>query len=170
MTADPTNTVSRQPRVFRFLPWLIAIAAVIIALAAVRRSLSPRPTTTLVSLSPSESHRVHLIEMPTWIDRNFEVRLEDMDTQSVITVFRSPDEGRPVGSERIIWSADGKYFLLIGKHFAANERSASGDGYFLYLMYDLNTGEIHCNATQQREPKPFTKTDIDSISWEPAGF
>jgi hypothetical protein len=57
--------------------------------------------------------RVILVERPTFIARNFEVWLENIDSGRERTVFRSPDAGRPVGSERIVWSVDGSRFLLL---------------------------------------------------------
>jgi hypothetical protein len=63
---------------------------------------------TLSCLSPDDRMRVQLTEIKTRfrIDRNFQLRLEDMNSLQSRIVFRSPDEGSPIGSERVIWSVD----------------------------------------------------------------
>jgi hypothetical protein len=78
-----------------------------------------RDRTTVSSLSPDDSIRARLVETsPTWaLDRNFAVRLEFLKGDKTRTIFSSPDEGRPVGSERFIWSKDGTTLLLVGRHF-----------------------------------------------------
>jgi hypothetical protein len=79
------------------------------------------PPTTLTSLSPDDKFRVIILERRLGlldIDRNFHVRLEDVKTGRGKVIFRSPDEGRPVGSERIIWSLDSSRFVLLGRHFS----------------------------------------------------
>ncbi len=65
--------------------------------------------TTDSSLSPDDSIRARLVEVgPTWdLDRNFVIRLGFLRKDTTRTIFRSPVEGRPVGSDRFIWSGDG---------------------------------------------------------------
>ena len=116
--------------------------------------------TTLVSLSPDDSLRVHLVEIPALMDRNFEIRVESVANGQMQTVFRSPDEGRPVGSERIVWSADGTRFILLGRHFHVPDAAQLPTGEVLYLMYEVGTGRAWCNATQQREFPGFSRSDM----------
>src|SRR5688500_9258366 len=83
---------------------IVSVAAAFVAGVVVTLATSTfrgREQVTLVSLSPDEQQRVWLVELPVWMDRNFELRVEDLRTGSTRTLFRSPDEGRPVGSERI---------------------------------------------------------------------
>ena len=148
--------------------WLRILAVVVAGagiVAAISFAVAPRPLTTIVSLSPDDRHRVHLVELATFIDRNFELRLETLDDGSIKTIFRSPDEGKPIGSERIMWSVDGSRFLLVGRHFYVNDEAVQ-DGRALYLMYDIPTGKLWCNAAQQRECPSFSQTDIESTAWQ----
>ena len=121
--------------------------------------------TTLVSLSPDEATRVWIVERSHWIDRNFEVRVEDMKTQKMKTVFTSPDEGRPIGSERVVWSTDSSRFLLLGRHFYALPESRLPSGESLYLLHDQKSGKIWCNATQQQSFPPFSPNDLVKTTW-----
>jgi hypothetical protein len=124
------------------------------------------PPTTLNSLSPDDTHRVTLVERRLDIDRNFELRLENLTTGRTKTVFRSPDEGRPVGSERIVWSADSSRFVVLGHHFYIADSGKLASGELAYLMMELNTGKIWCNSEQQAEFPRFGLDDLTSISWD----
>ena len=84
--------------------------------------------TTVTSLSPNENYRVTLVERRLDIDRNFELKLENLASHTITTVFHSPDEGRPIGSERIVWSVDDSRFLLLGRHFYATDASQLPSG------------------------------------------
>lgn len=129
-------------------------------------------TVTLVSLSPDDNWRVHLVERnpPLAIDRNFRVRLERLADHSVRELFQSPDEGLPVGSERILWSPDSTQFVLVGRHFSHNdkyEQLPSGES--LYLLYDIPSGRLRCNATQgERGAERFTRSDCPWLESAPA--
>jgi hypothetical protein len=72
----------------------------------------------LVSLSPDDQWQVRLIDHIPWVDRNFVMELVDLSDHSASTLFRSPDEDYPIGSERVVWSPDSSRFVLIGRHFA----------------------------------------------------
>jgi hypothetical protein len=123
------------------------------------------PQTTVPSMSPNDNLRVMLRERRLDIDRNFDLLLEHVEERRSRIVFRSPDEGRPVGSERFIWSADGSRFLLLGRHFyAANAPRLSGEEQ-PYLMMDVSSGKIWCNASQQSEFPAFTVDDLRNVSW-----
>ena len=130
---------------------------------------------TLTSLSPDDAVRASVVERPTFLDRNFELRLEHLgrEPRKAAVIFVSPDEGRPEGSERIVWSADGSRFLLLGRHFYANAaapRFGADRGEVAYLMYDLPTGRLWCNAKQQRSHPPFTWDDLRSVQWREESF
>jgi len=103
---------------------------------------------TLISLSPDDKNRVLLVEPPNFIDRNFEVRLQRQEENNFTQIFRSPDVYRPVGSERIIWSADSSKFGLFGRHLTDTkflQDFTIGNGEILYLVYDLNTKKAYCH-------------------------
>jgi hypothetical protein len=132
---------------------LLAFAGGVLATWAVFSSRSPERV-TLVSPSPDDKTRVRRVELPHLIDRNFELRIENVDAPgNVRAVFRSPDEGRPEGSERVLWSGDGRKFILLGRHFYVESSAALPSGEQLYLLFDLDTGELRCNATQSNAPR-----------------
>lgn len=134
----------------------VLIVAVLAALAVSRF----RERVTVTSLSPDERTRAWVVELPRFIDRNFDVRVEDLATGKLHTVFTSPDEGRPVGSERIVWAADSSQFLLLGRHFYVLPKGRSTNGESLYLLYDLRTDELWSNAAQQTKYPAFRKEDL----------
>ena len=101
---------------------------------------------TLISVSPNDSVRVLLVER-SFIDRNFELRVQKRET-AWKTIFKSPDEGKPAGSERIVWSSDSSQFVLIGRHFISKEFSNNfklQNGEILYLLYDLKENRLYCH-------------------------
>ncbi len=105
---------------------------------------------TLISLSPNNKSRILLVEPPNFIDRNFEVRLQHQGEKGYTKIFRSPDVFKPVGSERILWTADGSKFALFGRHFFSDEfpknfKTEKGD--ILYFVYDLNTEKLYCHLS-----------------------
>jgi len=115
---------------------------------------------TVASLSPDEGKRAWVVELPRFVDRNFDIRIEDLETGDLETVFTSPDEGRPVGSERIVWATDSSRFLLLGRHFYVLPEGRLSTGESLYLLYDLRTGELWSNAAQQTEYPAFRQEDL----------
>lgn len=114
-------------------------------------------STTTQSLSPDEAYRVHLVEsrpnLPLKLDRNFRVVLASLDKDDKHeitreTVFTSPDEGRPIGSERFIWSKDSEYVLLVGKRFLVATDLPLGHGEQAYFLYHLPSKRSWTNAKQ----------------------
>jgi hypothetical protein len=83
----------------------------------------------------------------------------------VRTVFRSPDEGRPIGSERIVWSVDGSRFLVLGRHFYGSDAARFPSGEQAYFLMDLPTGKVWCNAGQQTEYPGFGMDVIEEMKW-----
>ena len=81
-------------------------------------------------------------------------------------IFRSPDEGRPEGSEQIRWSDDSERFVLLGRHFIVEPHAELPNGEQLYLSYDLDTGELRCNATQASH----TRISVDEARRLGTGF
>jgi hypothetical protein len=115
---------------------------------------------TVISLSPDETTRVWVVELPRFIDRNFAVRVEDLQAGNLKTIFTSPDEGRPIGSERIVWATDSSRFLLLGRHFYVRPEGKLASGESLYLLYDLRTGDLWSNAAQQTKYPAFMQEDL----------
>ena len=139
---------------------LLLVGAVVGFFAAAMRA--NREHITLVSLSPDEKRRVHLVELNAWIDRNFVIRVERCTDRSFETIFRSPDEGMPIGSERIVWSPDSRQFVLLGRHFYVRDGTPSVGGEMLYLLYDVKACRLWCNAEQQRAYPHF---EIGDVEW-----
>jgi hypothetical protein len=119
----------------------------------------------LSSLSPDDSLRLTLLERRLDIDRNFQLTIEDVKSGRTRVIFRSPDEGRPVGSERVIWSADSSRFVLLGRHFYVKESANLSSGEQAYLLMDVPSGRIWCNAEQQSRYPGFEMKDLAATSW-----
>lgn len=147
---------SSQRRIIAHLSKL-RLSGVILALFLTLSCEKPSKP-ALVSVSPDETKTVSLFELDRF-DQNFELQLKTTTTE---TIFKSPDEGRPVGTEKIVWSDSSRYFLLIGKHFHlssdwVNAKLPSGE--MLYLLYDTQTRELWCNAEQHQGPR-FSLADL----------
>ena len=130
-----------------------------------------RERITLTSLSPDETVRVTLVELPHLLDRNFELRLDSAHRggRERTIIFRSPDEDRPEGTERVVWAVDGSRFLLVGRHFHVNAhapRVPAGTSEVAYLMYELPTGRLWCNSAQQTTHPTFTWDDLKVVRWQ----
>lgn len=120
---------------------------------------------SLASSSPDGAYRVEIAEHSDRLDRNFHLRLHHLAGKTVATVFDSPDEGRPVGTERIVWSRDSSRFVLIGRHFFVGDEARLTNGEAIYLLYDIKSGSIRCNATQQSKYLNFTRDDLKNSDW-----
>jgi hypothetical protein len=109
-----------------------------------------RVTTALVS--PDGGRMALLVELPKFLDRNFAVRLLPFGEHlgKVRVIFESPDEGRPVGTERFLWSRDGRWLLLVGRRFYVRPGTPVVDDETLYLLYDTAGGSVRCNALQTK--------------------
>ncbi len=123
---------------------------------------SKRETISLESVSPNGKFEVKLVERPG-LDRNFKVILK-RGGGAANEVYASPDEGRPIGTERIIWSKDNDYFLLVGKHFVMKGDTVK-NGEQLYLLYQISTKKLWSNATQANHAR-FSRADLQGIQFE----
>jgi len=119
---------------------------------------------TMVSNSPDRRRRLEMVEITGRFDRNFFLRLSNLDSGAATNIFYSPDEGRSDG-ERIIWSRDGSRVLLVGRYFGVGTNALLPDGQILYLVYDLKSGELKCNSSQQDKYRGFTTEDLKGIDW-----
>lgn len=144
----------------------ILFMGVILSLA----SCSKQPAPTTSSTSPDGRFRLELVEIARRgipADRNFDIVLIDLaadDARQIL--FSSPDEGHPVGTEAFIWNQASTVALLAGRHFYLDERHAikGRDGRTAYLLLDLESMKIRCNASQV-ELDRFSETDLEA-----AGF
>lgn len=147
--------------------WVAALSLAAAAGFALRGCLDFSRPVTVSSLSPDDSLRVSVVERTGFlrIDRNFDVWLEKVTSGQSRIVFRSPDEGKPIGSERVVWSADGSRFLLLGRHFDITDRGKLSTGEQAYLMMDVQTGQLWCNASQQAHYPGFGVQDLRPVKW-----
>ncbi len=130
--------------------WLAGCDNIVRGLRALGESL------TVMSLSPDDKYRVSLWELnaPLMIDRNFRIKLTEFSPSpwgrdTTVQLFQSPDEGRPIGSERFIWSKDSQYVLLVGRHFF--EQQVTGyripTGEIAYWLLHVPSRKVCCNST-----------------------
>ena len=134
--------------------WLICLATIVFLLVALLFLCALRQEETTSLLSPDNRRRAVLHDRPhsPSIDRNFEVRVEEVGEASY-KVFSSPDESPlGIGSERFLWSKDSKTLLLVGRRFWGREGVQLETGEFLYLLYDVSTRKVWCNSDVQGPP------------------
>jgi hypothetical protein len=140
-------------------------------LAAAAQGCSSKADSGSVSAaSPDGKYRAVLVEKtrPGMLDRNFSVVLESLADEkgSRAIVFESPDEGRPVGSERFLWTSDSRFVLLLGKQFfVANKQDVTSKGEIPYLLYNVLSGELKCNASQLTKYKRFSVEELSGMEW-----
>ncbi len=120
--------------------------------------------TTTSRLSPDETLRASLTER-LGVGRNFHIQIEDLVSGKTTTIFRSPDEGGPYGSERLIWSKDGTKLLLVGRHFFVKEDLFLDNGDQLYFLYEVATGRFWCNADGLADAPPLKLGLIEGIEF-----
>ncbi len=126
-----------------------------------------RYQTTQLSLSPDERFRVRILDrgFPS-IDRNFQVRVERLADHKETTILESPDEDyTSPGRERIVWSGDGKRFVVVGPGFIVGDGPWKPDEEVLYLMADVESGQVWCNSNQQTAYPHFTCKDLPPMRW-----
>lgn len=127
---------------------------ILIAIGVFEWIIAPffRDGLTAQGLSPDDRYRAMLVEKLPGVpklDRNFAIRLEELASGKISTIFDSPDEGIPIGSERFIWSKDSTYLLLTGRHFwSLTSDIPLRDGSQAYFLYHLPSNAGWCNATQ----------------------
>jgi hypothetical protein len=120
--------------------------------------------TTTTRLSPDETLRASLSE-PPGLDRNFMVRIENLVTGASRTIFRSPDEGGPSGTERLIWSKDGTKLLLVGRHFFVKDDLFLDNGDQLYFLYDVPTGRGWWNSEGLATSSPLKAEMVEGLEF-----
>jgi hypothetical protein len=122
--------------------------------------------TTLTRLSPDETLRASLVErvFPSF-DRNFQIRLEDLVKGETTTIFRSPDEGKPYGTERLIWSKDSKWLLLVGRHCFVKEDLFLDNGDQLYFLYQVASGRFWLNSAERPDLPALKAEMVDGVEF-----
>jgi hypothetical protein len=144
------------------------VAAVVIAGLAgwvLGRMFAPSAAITVTRLSPDETLRALVVEIHpgTNGDRVIEVRLESLVDGSSRVLFRSPGIGGPPGTEQLIWSADGHFLLLTGRHFFVKANLFLEGGDQAYLLVEASTGKTWLNTAERSDHPPLTQEQLKSI-------
>jgi hypothetical protein len=138
--------LARGKRVKTGINLLLVVSVVYLGLVflMIRRG----PFVSAASPSPDGATTAEIFEQTAWIDRNFQVRLKTYWLGLIPrhrVIFRSPDEGDPP-SERLLWSKDGRYLLLVGKQVSPTNRECLSSGEYLYLLYDGQSNLVTANT------------------------
>jgi hypothetical protein len=146
-------------------PVLTALVVALVILAGMR-VLMGMPYVAISVPSPDGSVVAELVETYWFIDRHFEIRLTTRWLGVIPrrrTLFQSPDEGGR-GGERLLWSRDGRYVLLMGPNLYAVAEACLASGDKLYLLADASTGSVRVNATQTRHTR-FSVEDLAGMDF-----
>ena len=131
------------------------------------QTVATRWDVTTSRLSPDGKYKIVLEESTPFIDRNFRLVLHSKDSiEKHVVVFRSPDEGHPIATERFVWSKDSNRFLLLGKNFYVHDNCKFPNGEIFYLMMDVSTNDGWCNADQLTSLPNFGIDELKTIAWE----
>jgi hypothetical protein len=134
---------------------VVGVAGYIVTLVWSLGRLSWGQSRTLEGFGPLS---LHIEEIPHSIanpDRNFRLILRDRTNGDRTVIFTSPDEGPP-GTERASWSTNGGYVLVSGRNFFTRQELTMADGTTAYLLYEIATGRVWCNASQVSSLPPLT--------------
>lgn len=126
----------------------------------------PQGWISTASVAPDASSRIAIFERQRRlgrIDRNFDIQLTPLAMSRLdepVVIFRSPDEGFPIGTERFVWSSDSDWALLVGQHFSVVPEAPRGEnGEAAYALIQVSTKAVWCNASQASGPR----FDVDRL-------
>jgi hypothetical protein len=121
-----------------------------------------------VSDSPNGRYRIAVYEMHAGIDRNFDVTLLNRQNGEKQTIYVSNDQPPSIQRERLVWSRDSTKVVLLGDRYWVDSGSELPSGEIVFLMYDLPTQQLYCNADYEndRERIPAAKV-IEIFGEEP---
>lgn len=144
---------------------VVLLAMLLLFIAGVARLLQVEEKATLTSLSPDDAYRVRIVERKGR-SRAFHLRLQRLKPEGEPETLAawSGDEGRPAGSERVVWSVDGGRVLLLGRHFSVVDAARLPNGEQMYLLYDLASRILGDNAKERKGPG-FTLADVRRVKW-----
>lgn len=120
-------------------------------------------------VSPDQKYVASFKELPGF-DRSFQVLVAGNNSTSLPKiVYTSPDEGRPVGTERFIWTTNSEAFLLVGSHFFTRTNLKTKNGQSIYLFYNVVSGELRSNASQNVLPG-IDAAELRKLFWREEVF
>ena len=157
--------MKRMRKWIRILSYVAGLIALFGIGVGVGRLTGDRTTTS--RLSPDETIRARLVETSPWWapDRSVRVQLDSLIEGTTTVLYASPDEGRPEGTERLIWSKDGAWLLLVGRHFFVKEDLYLDNGDQAYFLYHLPSGKAWLNSAAS-SPLPALKARaIDAVEF-----
>jgi hypothetical protein len=146
---------------------LLLLPALLALLVGLGMASLGMPHVSVAARSPDGRVIADVYETDRFLDRHFQVRLTTFWLGIIPirqVVFRSPDEG-PRGGERLIWSRDGRYVLLLGRHLFATDDACLASGEALYLLVDTRTKAIASNAQQTRHRR-FSLQELASRDFD----
>jgi hypothetical protein len=108
---------------------------------------------TIIRLSPDETMLADLGEPQVLFnpDRYVSIRLMKLHDRKWSVIHHSGDEGRPEGTERLIWSKDGKWLLVVGRHFFVKEDLFLDNGDQLYFLHHVPSGKSWLNSASETQ-------------------
>jgi hypothetical protein len=134
---------------------------------------------SLVSLSPNERFRVVVIERAAEFgDRYFKVLLQESQTRSTTQILLSSEEGKPVGTERVVWKSDSSQFMIVGRKYMAYthipiearkeldlDKFTLKNGDSIYMIYDVVAHRLHCPIVYQKGCLPIPIDTLKDKKW-----
>ncbi len=135
--------------------------------------------TTVARLSPNEAWIAELGEPQIWFnpDRYVTIRLKRLYDENHRPLsehrpggnwkflYQSMDEGRPEGTERLIWSKDGTKLLVVGRHFFVKKDLFLDNGDQLYFLHDVPSGKGWSNADKSEGFPQLTAAMIEGVEF-----
>lgn len=101
----------------------------------------------VTSVSPDGSHQIVVRQRPIQsMMRNFRIIVIDESTGEERQRFYPLDQPPMISLEYFVWSADGRFAALIGDQCNFVPRSTLPNGLTLFLVYDLEEDQVHCNT------------------------
>ena len=118
---------------------------------------------TLVSNSPDGDYQIIVRERGRFIDRNFRVVLVDRKTGVERVIFDSFDQSPTITRERFVWTHDSSKVALTGDRYYATPEASLANGEIVFLMYDVKSDKLWCNADDDRRYERLSAQEAVSI-------
>ncbi len=150
---------SGRRRLLSFAAWLAVIGGVFTAGVGL-------PHVSVAARSPDGTAVAEVYETDWLVDRHVRVRVKTLWLGVIPVrrvVFHSPDEGAR-GGERLVWSRDGRYVLLLGPRLFGTPDGCLASGEVLYLLVDTGTWAVVSNSSRPLLPR-FSLQDLAGLDF-----